>query len=130
MANNFDANIKLLYPVDPGTNFTVDDVAKGKAFEILADVEVGQDLNAVINRHDVRVGIVNLTQAKPVGAAVNFGEVLTPAHTPLLKVLRIAIADTGDAQVGDVLQAVASYKATAGVHTDFSTAQSVTFVVS
>jgi len=37
---------------------------------------------------------------------------------------------SANAEVGDVLQAVASYKVTAGVNTDFSSAQSNTFVVS
>jgi hypothetical protein len=133
MSNDFDGNVKLLYPVDDGFSFfTVDDVARGATFDVIANVEVGADLNAIIDSHEVRVGIVNLTQSRPVGASQLFSETLTPAKAPLLRELRIDIPGgwNADAEVGDVLQAVASYKVTAGAHVDFSTAQSVTFVVS
>ena len=132
MSNDFDANIKLLYPVDDGFFFTVDDVTRGDEFDVIANVEVGPDLNAIIDEHEVRVGIVNLTQSRPVGATQTLTAALTPAKAPLLAELRINIPGgwNADAEVGDVLQAVASYKVTAGAHTDFSTAQSVTFVVS
>ena len=67
MSNDMDANIKLLYPVDKNSFFTIDDVGLGKEFDVIANVEVGEDLNEVIDRHEVRVGIVNLTQSKAVG---------------------------------------------------------------
>jgi hypothetical protein len=132
MPNDFDANIKLLYPVDDGQFFTVDDIGRGKEFDVIANVEAGQQLNSVIDRHEVRVGIVNLTQSKPVGVAQTFSENLTPVLAPLLRELRVEIPSgwDADAEVGDVLQAVASYKVIAGAQVDFSTAQSVTFVVS
>jgi hypothetical protein len=133
MSNDMDANIKLLYPVDKGSFFTVDDIGRGKEFDVVANVEVGEDLNEVINRHEVRVGIVNLTQSKAVGAPQTLTENLIPQNnTARLAELRVAIPGTwaADAEVGDVLQAIASYKVTAGVNIDFSTAQSVTFVVS
>jgi hypothetical protein len=133
MSNDMDANIKLLYPVDKNSFFTIDDVGLGKEFDVIANVEVGEDLNEVINRHEVRVGIVNLTQSKAVGTPQTLNQNVTPQNnTPLLAELRVAIPATwaNDAEVGDVLQAVASYKVIAGVNIDFSTAQSVTFVVS
>jgi hypothetical protein len=130
--NDFDANVKLLYPTDDGTFFTIDDIARGDAFDVVANVEAGESLNAVIDSHEVRVGIVNLTQSRPVGQPQSLSETLTPAKVPLLRELRIDIPGgwQADAEVGDVLQAVASYKITAGAQVDFSTAQSVTFVVS
>ena len=132
MPGNQDANIKLLYPVDKGSFFTIDDIGQGKEFDVIANVEIGEDLNEVVNRHEVRVGIVNLTQSKAV-ATQTFSENLVPQNnTPRLAELRVAIPGTwaAFAERGDVLQAVASYKVTAGVNIDFSTAQSVTFVVS
>jgi len=134
MSNDFDANVKLLYPVDDGFSFfTVDDVTQGDPFDVIANIEVGADLNAIIDAHEVRVGIVNLTQSKAVGTPQTLNQNVTPQNnTPLLAELRVAIPATwaNDAEVGDVLQAVASYKVIAGVNIDFSTAQSVTFVVS
>ncbi len=48
-------------------------------------MEVGEDLNEVIDRHKVRVGIVNLTQAKPVGLPQILDTAVAPANNvPLL----------------------------------------------
>jgi|tagenome__1003787_1003787.scaffolds.fasta_scaffold20488442_3 hypothetical protein len=133
MSNDMDANIKLLYPVDKNSFFTIDDVGQGKEFDVIANVEIGEDLNEVVNRHEVRVGIVNLTQSRAVGVAQTRTDNLVPQNnTPRLEEVRVAIPAgwDADAEPGDVLQAIASYKVVAGVNIDFSTAQSVTFVVS
>ena len=133
MSNDMDANVKLLYPVDKNSFFTIDDVGQGKEFDVIANVEIGEDLNEFVNRHEVRVGIVNLTQSRAVGVPQTRSDNLIPQNnTPRLEEVRVAIPAGWDADAapGDVLQAIASYKVTAGVNIDFSTAQSVTFVVS
>ena len=133
MSNDMDANIKLLYPVDKNSFFTIDDVGLGKEFDVIANVEIGEDLNEVVNRHEVRVGIVNLTQSRAVGVAqTRTDNLVAQNNTPRLEEVRVAIPAgwDADAEPGDVLQAIASYKVVAGVNIDFSTAQSVTFVVS
>ena len=131
MPSDFDASIKLLYAVDAGgAFFTIDDVANGDEFVIVANVEIGQDLNQNVDNFDLRVGIRNLTQSVTV-ATVNDAGTLTPAATPFLDERRVTIpAGWGPAAVGDVLQAVAGYIVTAGANKDFSTAESQTFVVS
>jgi hypothetical protein len=132
MPSPWDASIKLLYATDLNTFFTIDDVGRGQSFDVIANVEIGENLNEVVDRFDLRVGIVNLTQSRAV-AAVNQGGALTPANnTPFNAEIRVNIPGnwSANAEVGDVLQAVASYKVTAGVNTDFSSAQSNTFVVS
>jgi len=63
-------------------------------------------------------------------AVVNDAGALAPAATPFLDERRVNIPAGWSANAGDVLQAVASYKVTAGVNNDFSTAVSQTFVVS
>jgi hypothetical protein len=133
MPSDLDANIKLLYAVDAGGGFfTVDDVANGAEFVIVANVEIGADLNQNVDRFDLRVAIRNLTQSVTV-ATVNDGDPLTPDPTPapFFDERRVTIpAGWGPAEVGDVLQAVAAYIVTAGANKDFSTAESQTFVVS
>jgi hypothetical protein len=132
MPSPWDASIKLLYATDLNTFFTIDDVARGDSFDVIANVEIGENLNENVDRFDLRVGIVNLTQSRAV-AAVNQGGALTPANnTPFFAEIRVNIPGnwSANAQVGDVLQAVASYKVTAGANVDFSTALSNTFVVS
>ena len=129
MPSPWDASIKLLYATDLNTFFTIDDVPRGDSFDVIANVEIGQDLNQSVDNFDLRVGIVNLTQSNSV-AVVNDAGALAPAATPFLDERRVNIPAGWSANAGDVLQAVASYKVTAGVNTDFSTAVSQTFVVS
>lgn len=129
MPSDLDASIKLLYPVDLNQFFTIDDVASGDSFDVIANLEIGQDLNQSVDNFDLRVGIVNLTQSSSV-AIVNDAGALAPAAAPFFDERRVNIPAGWSANSGDVLQAVASYKVTAGVNTDFSTAVSQTFVVS
>jgi hypothetical protein len=132
MPSPWDASIKLLYATDLNTFFTIDDVGRGDSFDVIANVEIGENLNENVDRFDIRVGIVNLTQSRAV-AAVNQGDTLTPADdTAFFDEIRVNIPGnwSANAEVGDVLQAVASYKVTAGANIDFSTALSNTFVVS
>jgi hypothetical protein len=130
MPSDWDANIKLLYATDVGTFFTIDDVSNGATFDVIANVEIGENLNEHVDRFDLRVGIVNLTSSASV-AIVDQGQTLTPVQNqPFLAEVRVNIPSGWTAAVGDVLQAVASFKVTAGINLDFSTAESNTFVVS
>jgi hypothetical protein len=132
MPSPWDASIKLLYATDLNTFFTIDDVGRGQSFDVIANVEIGENLNENVDRFDIRVGIVNLTQSRAV-AAKNQGGNLTPQNnTTFNDEVRVNIPGnwSANAEVGDVLQAVASYKVTAGANVDFSTALSNTFVVS
>lgn len=132
MPSPWDASIKLLYPTDKNTFFTVDDIAKGDAFDVIANVEIGENLNENVDKFDLRVAIVNVTKSSSVDVQVKSGA-LTPANNAAhLEEIRVPIPSGWNtkADVGDVLQAVASYKVTAGVNTDFSSAMSTTFVVS
>ena len=58
--------------------------------------------------------------------------VLTPVANPdpLNQELRIKVSGGWTANEGDVLEAIATYKVTAGVYTDYSAARSGTVVVS
>lgn len=131
MPSDFDASIKLLSAVDQGEDFTIDDVANGATFDLVADVEIGEDLNQNVDSFDLRVAVRNLTQSVTV-ATVDDSGALTPDPTPapFFDRRRVNIAAGWTAAAGDVLQAVASYKVTAGANFDFSVAESQLFVVS
>lgn len=135
MPSPWDASIKLLYGVDQGTFFTLDDLALDDPFDVIANVEIGENLNEVVDSFTLRVGIRNLTTSETV-AIQELSDALKPENnTPRTEELRVEIpsgwAQQGSgSNVGDVLQAVASYKVVAGINTDFSTAESDTFVVS
>jgi hypothetical protein len=134
MPNPGDANIKLLYAVDQGTFFTLDDVTLDGPFDLVANIEIGSNLNQVVDAFVLRVGIRNLTTSETVHIE-ELKDTLTPGTDPRLEELRVEIpsgwASAGSgSSVGDVLQAVASYKVEAGVNSDFSTAESNSFVAS
>ena len=132
MPSDWDASIKLLYATDQGTFFTIDDVKRGASFDVIANIEIGENLNENVDSFDLLVGIVNLTRSGSVDVQTQSGSLTPQQNQPFLRELRVNIPGGWDqrGQVGDVLQAVASFKVTAGVNVDYSTAQSNTFVVS
>jgi hypothetical protein len=130
MANPEDAVIKLLYAVDDNTFFTADTVGLGEAFDLIANLEMGEDLNEVVDQLDLFVGVTNLTRSNLV-TTKQFTEQLTPADDQTVnREVRVDI-DPGwaGAQEGDVLHAVATLKITAGIKTDYSYATSNAFTV-
>jgi hypothetical protein len=129
MPSPWDANIKLLDAVDNNTVNSIDDVANTAPFDVIANVEIGENLNENVDSFVLRVSIRNLT-ASVTAATVEKTGALTPANNTAFFAAEKVDIDTWNATVGDVLQAVASYKVVAGANTDFSTAESNTFVVS
>ena len=131
MPGNQDANIKLLYVVDENSFFTADTVAVGAAFDVIANVEIGKDLMEVVSKENLFVSVVNLSQST-VLQQQTLENVLTPVANPdpLNQELRVKVSGGWTANEGDVLEAIATYKVTAGVYTDYSAARSGTVVVS
>ena len=131
MPGNQDANIKLLYVVDENSFFTADTVDVGAAFDVIANVEIGKDLMEVVSKENLFVSVVNLSQST-VLQQQTLENVLTPVDNPdpLNQELRIKVSGGWTANEGDVLEAIATYKVTAGVYTDYSAARSGTVVVS
>ena len=131
MPGNQDANIKLLYVVDENSFFTADTVANGAAFDVIANVEIGKDLMEVVSKENLFVSVVNLSQST-VLQQQTLENVLTPVANPdpLNQELRIKVSGGWTADEGDVIEAIATYKVTAGVYTDYSSARSGTVVVS
>jgi hypothetical protein len=129
MANPGDAIIKLLYPADDGTFFTLDVLPPGTDYDVIANVEIGEDLNQFVDEFVLRVAVINLTTA----TQVDLNEIKRPLvpqnNTQFRDEVRVDFGPIKNSSTGDVLQAVASYKVIAGATYDVSTAQSVTFVV-
>ena len=131
MPGNQDANIKLLYVVDENSFFTADTVDVGAAFDVIANVEIGKDLMEVVSKENLFVSVVNLSQST-VLQQQTLENVLTPVANPdpLNQELRVKVSGGWTANEGDVIEAIATYKVTAGVYTDYSAARSGTVVVS
>jgi hypothetical protein len=128
-ANADDAAVKLLYAAAQGTDFTVGVLDPGTPFDVLADVEIGENLNENVDEHSIRVSIVNLSSA----TRIALNEVRAPLkpqnNTPRRERLRVPFGALANADPGDVIQAIGTYKVTAGVNTDVSVAFSETFTV-
>jgi hypothetical protein len=130
--NAQDAVIKLLTPVDDGTNFTIDLLPLAAGYDVVADVEIGATLVQTATQQSLHVAVVNLTTATQVQLKdVTVPIPSTPSGSPFRGTIKVDFdpVSASGAVSGDVLQAVASYKVTANSSTDVSAAQSVTFVV-
>jgi hypothetical protein len=130
MPSPWNASIKLLYATDVNTFFTIGTVHKGDPFDVVADVEVGENLNEAVDSFDLWVTIRNLSQFS-ILLRNQISRPLNPAsNAPSFNEIRVGFNGGWNASEGDILQAVAAYKVTAGGFTDYSTAESNTFVVS
>jgi len=130
-AGVWDGEIKLLYAVDVGTFFTADTVGNTKPFDVIANVEIGSRLNENVDRQDLFLSVQNVSQSV-IKASTTVGGTLAPqVNTDRNEELRANFNPPagGWGNDGDVLEVIASYKVTAGVNTDYSTARSDLFIV-
>ncbi|GGN76860.1 hypothetical protein GCM10010112_49350 [Actinoplanes lobatus] len=130
MPGSWDAEIELLRLAETGTRFTAAVIGNGKPFDVLANVEIGRDLMGVVSKHELFLTLLNLSDDSKLVLPVKFSDPLTPArnNTPLNTEIRLTI-NNWKANEGDILKAIATYKVTAGVHTNVSTAESSHAVV-
>lgn len=126
--NSWDAAINNLYPADDGTNNFAETVRAGKAFDVIAAIEIGRNLREFVGSDELTVTVTNRSKMKVVKTATQ-SRPLVPQSAPLTEDLRVNIEDGWTADDGDVLEAVATYKAVAGVHTDYSSTKSQLFTV-
>jgi len=128
--NNWDARIKLLYPADDGTNLTADTVKLDDPFDVIANIEVGRNLMQFADSDELSVSVLNVSKSSVVASA-NAPRPLTAVDKPLDEDIKVDIA-TGwgtKANVGDLLEVVATYRLDAGIHTDYSHATSQRLIV-
>ncbi|GAA1896208.1 hypothetical protein [Asanoa iriomotensis] len=126
--NNWDAAIKQLYPADDGTKNFAEMVSLGKAFDVIASVEIGKNLREFVDGDRLTVTVINHSKMAVVTNRT-VARTLVPQSAPLTEDLKVDIDPGWTADEGDVLEAVATYKAQAGIHTDFSSTTSHLFTV-
>ncbi|MFF3378990.1 hypothetical protein ACFYXF_39290 [Streptomyces sp. NPDC002680] len=130
MAGSLDAEIKLVYPVDDGTFFTVDSIPSGTPFDVIANVEIGDATNQNVDAHDLWVSVRNLSKSTTL-AGQRFSEKLAAEKNRKRRLeLRVDFDDPWTADDGDILEVVASYRVIAGANSIVSVARSLPFVVS
>lgn len=129
MPNAWDASLKQLYAADKGTSFVADTVADGAAFDLVMDIEIGENLNENVDQLDLYVGVRNITRSSSV-LTKSYNQKLTPKNNQAaFYQVRVPIDSTWSANEGDLLEAVATLKVTARVNTAFSYAQSDRIIV-
>ena len=129
MPGPWDASIKLLYPVDQNQFTTIDDIDNNTAFDAIANVEIGENLNENVDDFVLRVAVLNLTQSTTIQVE-ELTRNLTPANNTTFTNEERVRLNAPNQSVGDILKLVASYRVNAGANSDFSNAESVTFTVS
>ncbi|MBM2623499.1 hypothetical protein JIG36_49200 [Actinoplanes sp. LDG1-06] len=117
--NTWDAVIKNLFAADDGTTNAADTVENGKPFDVVAQIEVGEDINAFAVRDQLFVAVRNLSQSTITAYIANPPRNLTPAHSRREETLKVDVSGW-NARPGDLLEVVATYKFEAGVHSDHS----------
>lgn len=130
-AGVWDGEIKLLYAVDTGTFFAAETVDSATPFDVIGNVEIGSRLNENVNRHDLFLSVQNLSQSVTKASTTVGGALAPQVNTDRNEELRANFNPPGGGwgNDGDILEVVASYKVTAGVNTDYSTARSELFIV-
>ena len=92
-------------------------------------MEIGENLNENVDDFELRVAVVNLTTSNTIQIET-LKRALNPADDTTFTAEERVSLNAPNQTPGDILQLVASYRVNAGSNTDFSSAQSATFVVS
>jgi hypothetical protein len=128
MSGSWDARIRLVYVVDDQGSSATDTIAAGAPLDVLANIIIGATLMQVVTTADLFVSVRNLSQLTvPLRARQTFN--LTPRSTTLRQTLQVHFAAGWEADDGDVLDVIATFKVQAGVHVDHSHAHGPRLVV-
>ncbi len=129
MPNQSDANIKLVYAVDNNSFFAIDVVNEGNPFDVINNIEIGPDIMQSVDGFDLRVFIRNLSQSN-ILVSNTVSQNLADQADAFNAEVRVEFAGGWNANDGDVLEPVASFKVRAGINSDYSTLKGNTFMVS
>lgn len=121
MAGTWDASVNLLYFTEDGGTYTAQTLENGAPFDVVAEVEIGAQLNGFATADRLVVTVTNVTT----GVVTTKAEprTLTPAGTVRRELVRVKFPALAAAE-GDLLRASCSYRATAGINTDYSWGES------
>jgi hypothetical protein len=128
MAGTWDADITSLHAAAEGGSFAADTVRCGEAFDVVATIRVGRNLMQFVDTCELFVSVRNLSAARLLTRR-RLSLPLTPQDASLTRQLRVAVAGGWAAEDGDLLEALATLKVTAGVNPDYSLARSAPFIV-
>jgi hypothetical protein len=129
MSGTWDATITLVYAADQGRSSAIDTIKCGEAFDLVADVRIGRNLMQFVDSCELFVAVRNLSRST---ALLNRRQsyVLAPQDSALDQRLHVKVDAGWSANEGDALDALATFKVTAGVNSDYTLARSAPFIVS
>lgn len=128
MSGTWDANIISVYAVADGGSFALDAIAGGDAFDVIANIRIGQNLMQFVDQCDLFVSIRNLSRSSTLLCQRQSFE-LEPRKATLNQKLRVCFDAGWDAEEGDALDVIATFKVTSGVNFDYTLARSEPFIV-
>jgi hypothetical protein len=130
VAGPWDAELKLLYAVDDGAFFAIDSLSKGAPFDVIANVEIGDQVMRSVDKFDLWTFVRNLSKSTTMANNLKT-EALPDQTTPLNREIRVDFSALGaGAAEGDIAEVVAAFKVTSGVNTFFSLQRSNLFLIS
>lgn len=121
MAGTWDASVNVLYITEVGGAFAVQTLGIAAAFDVVAEIEIGAQLNGFATTDRLVVTVTNLTTG--VVTTQVSSQTLTPAGSTRRGRIRVNFPALV-ANEGDLLRATCSYRVTAGINTDYSWGQS------
>jgi hypothetical protein len=113
MSGTWDANIISAYAVADGGSFALDAIADGDAFDVVANIRIGQNLMQFVDRCDLFVSVRDLSQSRTLLCQRQSYE-LTPRKAALNQTLRVRFDAGWNANEGDVLDVVAPSRSPPG----------------
>ena len=128
MSGTWDATIISTYAVGDGGSFAIDAIRQGEAFDVVANIRVGQNLMQFVDRCDLFVAVRNLSQSTTL-LRQRQSYVLTPQKAALTDRLQVKFAAGWTADEGDALEVVTTLKVTSGINSDYTLARSDPFIV-
>jgi hypothetical protein len=129
MTGSWDAGIKRLYARDRNGSPAIGTIRNGDPFEVVAEVGIGQGLMQFATGCDLAVSVRNLSQSR-ILACARLSYPLAAQDGALRHRLDATVDGGWRANDGDVLEVIATFKVTAGVHKTYSLARSAPFIVS
>jgi hypothetical protein len=125
----WDISIIMLHPTKVGGFFNVNTIENGSAFDVILTVQIGENLNEMLDRFETWVYVRNLSQSTTV-LSDELASALSPANNTLsTSDFRVSFNDGWKANEGEVLQAIAVCKASAGHNTSYAVAESGLLIV-
>jgi hypothetical protein len=128
VSGTWDATIMSAYAVDTAEPFAIDAIANGEKFDVVANIRIGRNLMRFVDRCELFVSVRNLSRSTTV-ATRHQGYALTPQKVSLTEAFRVQFASGWEANEGDVLEVLATFKVTSGINYDYSMARGGPFIV-